>query len=148
MNQQREPHDAAAGELPGGAPEVSLPQLVGKVYESAPAVERSRLLEHLMRPLGVLSMAVVANGIFSKLRFLGGWPDLHIRLEDAEAIRAEDVVALVDYVQQASSDVMYGLVQVVSESPVLSATAGATLLIATLLKRSRTRPVDLDGSTL
>ena len=148
MNQQREPHDAAAGELPGVAAEVSLPHLVGKVYESAPATERRRLLEHLMRPLGVLSMAVVANGIFSKLRFLGGWPDLHIRLEDAEAIRAEDVVALVDYVQQASSDVMYGLVQVVSESPVLSATAGATLLIATLLKRSRTRPVDLDGSTL
>jgi len=148
MNQQREPHIAAAGELPEAHAEVSLPQLVGEVYESAPAAERSRLLEHLMRPLGVLSMAVVANGIFSKLRFLGGWPDLHIRLEDAEAIRAEDVVALVDFVQQASSDVMYGLVQVVSESPVLSATAGATLLIATLLKRSRARPVDSDGSTL
>lgn len=81
MNQQREPHIAAAGELPGGTAEVSLPQLVGKVYESAPAAERSRLLEHLMCPLGVLSMAVVANGILSKLRFLGGWPDLHIRPE-------------------------------------------------------------------
>jgi len=148
MNQQREPRIPAAGELAGGTTEVSLPHLVGKVYESAPAVERSRLLEHLMRPLGVLSMAVVANGIFSKLRFLGGWPDLHIRPEDAEAIRTEDVVALVDFVQQASSDVMYGLVQVVSESPVLSATAGATLLIAVLLKRSRARPVDSDGFTL
>lgn len=148
MNQQREPRISTASELAGEAAEVSLPHLVGKVYASAPATERRRLLEHLMRPLGVLSMAVVANGIFSKLRFLGGWPDLHIRPEDAEAIRAEDVVALVDYVQQASSDVMYGLVQVVSESPVLSATAGATLLIATLLKRSRNRPVELDGSAL
>ena len=148
MNQQRESHNAASGELPAATAEVSLPHLVGKVYESAPATERSRLLEHLMRPLGVLSMAVVANGIFSKLRFLGGWPDLHIRPEDAEAIRTEDVVALVDFVQQASSDVMYGLVQVVSESPVLSATAGATLLIAVLLKRSRARPVDSDGLTL
>jgi hypothetical protein len=148
MTQQREPHDAAAGELPGAAPEVSLPQLVARVYESAPAVERSRLLEHLMRPLGVLSMAVVANGIFSKLRFLGGWPDLHIRPEDAEAIRAEDVVALVDYVQQASSDVMYGLVQLVSESPVMSATAAATLLTAVLLKRARARPVVPDDSAL
>ena len=148
MNQQRESHDAASGELPAATAEVSLPHLVGKVYESAPATERSRLLEHLMRPLGVLSMAVVANGIFSKLRFLGGWPDLHIRPEDAEAIRTEDVVALVDFVQQTSSEVMYGLVQVVSESPVLSATAGATLLIAVLLKRSRARPVDSDGFTL
>lgn len=148
MKQQREPHNAASGELPDATAEVSLPHLVGEVYESAPATERSRLLEHLMRPLGVLSMAVVANGIFSKLRFLGGWPDLHIRPEDAEAIRTEDVVALVDFVQQASSDVMYGLVQLVSESPVMSATAGATLLIATLLKRSRTREIDSDGFTL
>lgn len=148
MTQQRELHAAASDELPDGTPEVSLPHLVGTVFESAPAAERSRLLEHLMRPLGVLSMAVVANGIFSKLRFLGGWPDLHIRLEDAESIRTEDVVALVDYVQQASSNVMYGLVQVVSESPVLSATAGATLLIAALLKRSRAHPADSDGSTL
>jgi hypothetical protein len=148
MSRQREPHSAAFGERVGEATEVSVPHLVGRVYESAPLAERSRLLEHLMRPLGVLSLAVVANGIFSKLRFLGGWPDLHVRLEDAEAIRAEDVVALVDYVQQASSDVMYGLVQVVSESPVLSATAGATLLIATLLKRSRARPFHSDGSTL
>jgi hypothetical protein len=148
MNQRREPSNSAAGESASGTADVSLPHLVGQVYESAPATERRRLLEHLMRPLGVLSLAVVANGIFSKLRFLGGWPDLHIRLEDAEAIRAEDVVALVDYVQQASSDVMYGLVQVVSESPVLSATAGATVLTAVLLKRFRTRPVDLDRSTL
>jgi di/tricarboxylate transporter len=148
MSQQRQPRIAASGELPGATAEVSLPHLVGKVFESAPAIERSRLLEHLMRPLGVLSLAVVANGIFSKLRFLGGWPDLHIRPEDAEAIRAEDVVALVDYVQQASSDVMYGLVQLVSESPGMSATAAATVLTAVLLKRFRTRPFDLDSSTL
>ena len=148
MTHQREPHIAASGELPGGPAEVSVPHLVGRVYASAPAAERSRLLEHLMRPLGVLSMAVVANGIFSKLRFLGGWPDLRIRPEDAEVIRAEDVVALVDYVQQASSDVMYGLVQLVSDSPVMSTTAAATVLTAVLLKRFRTRPVNVDDSAL
>lgn len=148
MTQQRELHITASGELAGATGEVSLPHLVGKVFESAPAAERSRLLEHLMRPLGVLSMAVVANGIFSKLRFLGGWPDLHIRPEDAADIRPEDVVALVDYVQQASSDVMYGLAQIVSESPAMSTTAAATLLTAVLLKRFRARPVDLDARTL
>ncbi|MGE5161620.1 MAG: hypothetical protein ACM3O5_08950 [Betaproteobacteria bacterium] len=148
MTQPREPDAAASAESPGFAAEVSLPHLVGKVYESAPAAERSRLLEHLMRPLGVLSMAVVANGIFSKLRFLGGWPELHVRPEDAEAIRAEDVVALVDYVQQASSDVMYGLVQLVSGSPAMSATAAAGLLTAVLLKRFPARRIDSDDSTL
>jgi hypothetical protein len=126
----------------GEATEVSVPHLVGKVYESAPPAERSRLLEHLMRPLGVLSLAAVANGVFAKLRFLGGWPDLHVRPEDAESIRAEDVIALVEYVQQASSDVMYGLVRILSESPALSTVAGATVLIAVLASRARRHPAD------
>jgi hypothetical protein len=124
------------------ATEVSVPHLVGSVYESAPPAERSRLLEHLMRPLGVLSLAAVANGVFAKLRFLGGWPDLHVRPEDAESIRAEDVIALVEYVQQASSDVMYGLVRILSESPALSTVAGATVLIAVLASRARRHPAD------
>lgn len=113
----------------------AVPRLVGEIYEAAPAAERSRLLEHLMRPLGVLSLAVVANGIFSKLRFLGGWPDVRVRPEDTELIRAEDVVALVDYVQQASWSAVQSLARLVSESPVMSATAGATLLTALLLRR-------------
>ena len=142
MSRQREPHSAAFGERVGEATEVSVPHLVGKVYESAPPAERSRLLEHLMRPLGVLSLAAVANGVFAKLRFLGGWPDLHVRPEDAESIRAEDVIALVEYVQQASSDVMYGLVRILSESPALSTVAGATVLIAVLASRARRHPAD------
>ena len=113
----------------------AVPHLVGEIYEAAPAAERSRLLEHLLQPLGVLSLAVVANGIFSKLRFLGGWPSVQIRPEDTESVRADDVIALVDYVQQASRGVMEGLVQVVSDSPVMSATAAATLLVALLLRR-------------
>lgn len=146
MNPQRPPDAAASAQSTSDTAEDSLPHLVGKVYESAPAAERSRLLEHLMRPLGVLSMAVVANGVFSKLRFLGGWPEFHVRPQDAEAIRVEDVMALVDYVQQASSDVIFGLVRVISESPVMSTTAAATLLIAVLLSRARTRQRD-SGST-
>ena len=34
--------------------EISIAQLVGEVYEFAPPAERRRLLEHLLRPLGVL----------------------------------------------------------------------------------------------
>ncbi len=129
----------AAEHVQSDTTERLLPQLVADVYQSAPAVERSRLLEHLMRPLGVLSLAVVANGIFAKLRFLSGWPDLRVSPEDANAIRAEDVFALVEYVQQASWDVMQGLVKVLSDSPALSATAAATVLVSLLLQRARGR---------
>src|SRR5512133_27979 len=82
------------------ATELTVPQLVGQVYEAAPAAYRSRMLEQLLRPLGVLALVAVADGIFAKIRFRGGWPELHVRLEDAQNVRMSDVVTLVDYVQQ------------------------------------------------
>ena len=142
MNRQSALHVAASDEIGSETSDVSLPQLVGEVYEAAPATERGRLIEHLLRPLGVLSLAVVANGVFSKIRFLSGWPDPHIRPEQLESVSAEDVIALVEYVQQASWEVMDGLVQLLSDSPVMSATAGATLLIAVLLSHARRRQGD------
>src|SRR4051812_18284202 len=42
--------------------EAAIAQLVGQVYEIAPPAERSRLLEHLLKPLGVLSLVAIANG--------------------------------------------------------------------------------------
>ena len=139
MNRQHRTPIATSGANESEASDVGLPQLVARVYEAAPALERSRLLEHLIQPLGVLSLAVVANGIFSKLRFLGGWPDVHIRPEDAARVRAEDIVALVEFVQQASGDVVDGLAQLLSDSPALSATAAATVVISVILRRTRTR---------
>lgn len=134
---------SAAGE--GETSEVSLPQLVASVYESASPVERSRLLEHLMRPLGILSLAGVANGIFSKIQFLSGGSNSHIRPEDAAIVRVEDVVALVDFVQQASGEVVSGLTQLLSDSPAMSATAAATLLISVIQRRRRKHHADTDS---
>ena len=142
MNRRSAPHIEGPDATGSETADLSLPQLVSAVYEAAPAAERSRLLEHLLRPLGVLSLAAVANGIFSKILFLGGWPQLRIRPEQLESVRTEDVIALVEYVQQASWEVMDGLVQLVSESPVMSATAAATLLITVLLNRARGRQAD------
>ena len=142
MNRRSAPHSEGSDAIGNETPALSLPELVSEVYEAAPTAERSRLLEHLLRPLGVLSLAAVANGIFSKILFLGGWPQLRIRPEQLESVRTEDVIALVEYVQQASWEVMDGLVQLVSESPVMSATAAATLLIPVLLNRARRRQAD------
>jgi hypothetical protein len=131
-------------QMPAGSPgcevaEVTIPQLVGYVYESAPAAERKRLLEYLMQPLGVLSLAVVANGIFSKIRFRGGWPDLNIRPEDLSFVRVGDVIDLVDHVQQASVDAIDGLVSLLSTSPMVAGSAAAALLVAVLVQQSRAR---------
>jgi len=119
--------------------EAAIAQLVGQVYEIAPPAERRRLLEHLIKPLGVLSLVAVANGIFASLRFRSGWPDMQIRIEDAQSIQARDVIALVNYVQQVSVHAVDGLASVLASSPVMTGSAAASLLITLLLQRSRTR---------
>ncbi len=119
--------------------EPTIAQLAGQVYEAAPAIERCRLLEHLMHPLGVLSLVAVANGVFAKLWFRSGWHDLHIQAEDAHDVRAGDVIKLVDYVQQVSAEAIDGLAQLVTASPTMACSAAAATLVAALLQRAQTR---------
>jgi hypothetical protein len=139
MNPQDDRQELASNAPGFQVSAVSIPQLVGDVYESAPVVERTRLLEYLMQPLGVLSLAVVANGIFSKIRFRSGWPELHIRPEEAQYVRVNDVVALVDYVQQASSEAIDGLIQLMSTPSAMAGSAAAALLVSVLVQRARSR---------
>lgn len=117
----------------------ALTRLVGQVYEAAPLALRSHLLQQLMRPLGVLALVSVANGVFAKIRFRSDWQDLQVRLEDAQNIKPVDVVALADYVQQVSVETLNGLAQVISASPLISASAAAAVLAALLMRRARQR---------
>lgn len=100
---------------------------------------RTRLVEHLLRPLGVLSLVAVANGIFAKIRFRSEWQHLQDRAEDAQNVRASDVIALADHVQQVSVDAVNGLAQMLAASPVMAGSAAAAVLVTVLMQRSRTR---------
>jgi hypothetical protein len=119
------------------AAEPTIPELVASVYEAAPAAERGRLLEQLLRPLGVLSLVAIADGIFARIRFRSGWQDLSVRLDDIQNVRAAHIVALVDHAQQVSVETVDGLAQMLVASPALSGTAAAAVLVAMLLKRAR-----------
>jgi hypothetical protein len=119
--------------------DISVGQLVGEVYASSPAPERSRLLEFLLRPLGVLALVTIADGIFAKIRFRSGWPDPHVALEDANRVQPGDIAALVDRVQQVSTDAVDGLASIVAGSPVIASSAAAAMLVALLVQRERTR---------
>lgn len=125
--------------LTSQAAEITIPELVAEVYEGAPATERGHLLEQLLRPLGVLSLVAIADGIFAKIRFRSGWQDLNVRLDDIQNVRASHVAALVDHAQQVSVEAVDGLAQMLTASPVLSGSAAAVLLVAVLLERARTR---------
>lgn len=113
--------------------------LVGKVFESAPAAERAQLLEHMLRPLGVLSLVAVANGVFAKVLFQNPGSDLHVRIEDAQGVRASDVVALADFAQQVSIEAFDGLAKLLAAWPVMAGSAAAALLITMLVRRTRSR---------
>jgi len=126
-------------EAVGAASEMTVPQLVAEVYEAAPAAERGHLLEHLLRPLGVLSLVAIADGIFAKIRLRSGWRNLSIRFEDIQQVRTTDVVALVDHAQQVSVEVVDGLAQMLGASPVMMGSAAAALLVSLLLQRARSR---------
>lgn len=117
----------------------AIPQLVGRIYEAAPLAEKIRLLEHLLRPLGALSMVGIANGAFARiwLRSPGQVP--LVRPEDVRMAVGNDVAALVAYVQQFSIQTICGLTQIVAASPALAGSALAALLLTALLKRSRGR---------
>ena len=139
MNPNDTPRSVSSNKSGCQVSEISIAQLVGQVYEFAPPAERSRLLEHLLKPLGVLSLVAVANGIFASIRFRSGWPDVHVRMEDAQNVQARDVITLVNHVQQVSAHAVDGLASLLVASPAMAGSAAAALLVTVLLQRARTR---------
>lgn len=119
--------------------DVSVAELVAQVFEAAPAAERSRLLELLLRPLGALSLVTVAGGVFAKLRFRSGWQNLQVRVEDAQNVESSQVVALVNHVQQVSVESVDALAQLLAGSPVLASSAAAAILLSVLMQHGRLR---------
>jgi hypothetical protein len=117
-------------------PCLSLPKLIGQVYESAPLTLRARIIEQLMRHMGVLGLAAVANGIFAAIRLRDRSALPSVALEDAIAIRPNDVVALADWALQVSSEALDGLTKVISASPVMASSAAAAILVSLLVRRS------------
>lgn len=120
-------------------PPDALPQLIAEVFETAPLPLRANLLEQLIQPLGVLALVAIANGIFAKIRFKSGWPQMHVRWEDVQNVQAKDVAALVERVQQVSLHSFDGLAKVLAASPVLTGSAAATVLLTLLFDAAKNR---------
>ena len=117
-------------------PDVTLPKLIGQVYESAPVTLRARIIEQLMRPLGLLGLMAVADGVFAAMRLRDRSPVPSIRVEDVNAVSTGDVVALANWAQQVSGDAVSGLSKVISTSPVLASSAAAAVLVSMLMRRA------------
>lgn len=128
-------------------PSQLLPALVAQVYEDATPLMRKRLLEHLLKPLGVLSLAAIANGVFANIT-LGrgwGWSTAPISSEDAQRVKTGDVLALVHHVQQVSVQAIDGLSHLLTSSPVLAGSTATAMLLA-LLAQQASRRMPLAGN--
>lgn len=113
--------------------------LVGEVYKAAPLAERTKFLEYLIRPLGVLSLVTVANGIFANILLRSEWSNRHVRMEDAEGINISDVTTLVDYVQQVSVNALESLLHLITAEPIMTGTVAAGVLVTLLKLRAANR---------
>lgn len=96
------------------------PEHIGQIYESAPLCLRVAVLEHLLKPLGILALVSIANGIFAKIRFRNGHYDACVRAEDAALVNARDVVLLAERVQQVSIETIDSLMQMLSSTPAIA----------------------------
>ena len=132
-NLPRQPQALAATDL-------SIAQLVGQVYEAAPPLVQKRLLAQLIQPLGLLSLAAVANGIFASLRFRSAEASNPAGLESvSHSVQTHDVITLVNYVQQVSLQAVDGLAEMLAASPVVTGSTAAAVLISVLVQRARKR---------
>lgn len=119
--------------------------LIGSLYRQAPMPTRQQLLRHLTRPLGLLSLAVVAGGIFARLRLRSGWPETHPPLDELRRIQSRDVVALADYVQQVSLQAVDGLTQLIAAEPLIAGSTVAAMLVTLLMLRTSNRTTTPDN---
>lgn len=107
-----------------------LARLVGKVYQASPVPLQTRLLEQLLRPVGVLSLIAIANGIFAKMR---------LRTVDVQSVRPADVVELVEHALQTSGTALNGLPHVLANAPSPAGSGAKEVLVSLLLQRTHQR---------
>lgn len=113
--------------------------LVGRAYAASPLLLKKSLLEQLIRSVGVLGLVTIAGGVFAKIRLRGGWPDIAVHLDDLKDIQTSDVIALVDYVQQVSTDALTNAVQLMASNPALTGSGAMAVLMSIMLQRAPDR---------
>lgn len=115
--------------------------LIGRVYRDAPWSMRQRIVDHLLRPLGLLSLTALAGGAFARMRLRpqsGGEPG---GLAALQAIRSADVVDLVSFVQQVSADCVDSLAGLLGSQPGAMTAASVLVLLAILQQRQAVAPL-------
>ncbi len=117
----------------------AITRIVGQVYASVPPQEQIILVEKLLKPLGVLSLATVANGIFLKTKFLNCSKGSGVTLDQIEKIRPTEVMELTNRVQQVDAETIDAIARTIKASPSMASCPAAATLAKIPLRRCRSR---------
>jgi hypothetical protein len=136
--EQLKPPSAADAPLTVPTMPGDVPTLVAALYEEAPTPLRERLLNHLLRPLGPLALVAVAAGAFARWLPSGRWSDVHARFDDVFfSIGGDQVFDLAAYVEQKAPELLSGLPDLLSATPMWTSTLSAALLLMALREALR-----------
>lgn len=116
-----------------GADRSRAARLATRLYAGADALQRSRMLAALLRPLGPLAIAGVASGAFAGL-LVRAASGASVTIDDLANFTTEQVFELARFVEQASPEALHQVVRSINENPfglsALGATAAALLTMA------------------
>lgn len=114
-----------------------LPLWVASLYRDAHAGLRAQLLERLLRPMGVLGLVAVADGVFAALRHRHGWQRLQVTAEDTAVVSADQVFQLATYLQERTPEALASLSELLASHPAALATVSGALLWDVLRRSGR-----------
>jgi len=90
--------------------------------------------------VGPLALAAVAAGAFARLLPAERWGSVQVHLDDVFFhIRPDHVADLASYVDQKAPEMLWGLPDVLSSSPLLMGTLTGALLLVALRQALRQR---------
>jgi len=108
-------------------------RLASRLYAGAGAVQRSRIVATLLRPLGPLALVAVASGAFAGLLNRASTLGSALPIDELGHFTREQVFELARFVEQVSPDALQQVAGAIAENPfgVSAFGAAAAVLLAT-----------------
>jgi hypothetical protein len=111
-------------------------RLASRLYDGASAVQRSRIVVALLRPLGPLAIVAVASGAFAKLLNHVSALGSPLPVDELADFTREQVFELARFVEQVSPDALQQVAGTIAENPfgVSAFGAAAAVLLASAVR--------------
>jgi hypothetical protein len=83
----------------------TIAESIGQSYAAAPTRDRIRILEALLRPMGIVALMGIGCGLFARIKSRNAaWQPFALHAEDIRSVLADDVVALAERVLQSDPE--------------------------------------------